>query len=245
MKYASNPSEHFLNGHHGATHMSGTILNSRLGTKEILSDAGQTLLGINTLPDEVLILIFELLSVQPRICLGLRQTCRRFQRCIDTSTRLQLAIKLKIWGYECLHTKKFEGSTSSSSVLKSLEAHLQSWEDLRWKEHRVEIPESCAYDLTQGYLVSISDVDFSGAAFPTVTIIRLPISSPNYQHETLVSPGPNDSTPRAYNLPPFLFSITDVCIDPSQDLLILEEVCVIRVSRRSTIVLEDKIVTLF
>lgn len=169
------------------------------------------------LPNEILLLIFTSLVQNPKSLTCCRGVCRRFRECIDGSVLLQLGIKLSVWGYELLPVALEHHSTSPSDILQALDAHVEAWRQLKWKQTSVEIPTGAAYDLAHGYYVSVS----RPSSCTEVTVVKLPTST---QHQTQLSNEDNlTSIPLVYTLPEVHFEIEDLAIDPSQDLLILEE----------------------
>src|ERR1700712_3021860 len=83
------------------------------------------------LPLEILVMIFnEIISSHPQTFLGCRQVCHHFQSCINNSVSLQLAIKLKICCYESVQSEANHSHHQSSSVLQSLETHMNKWKNI-------------------------------------------------------------------------------------------------------------------
>lgn len=171
--------------------------------------------GFYQLPNEMLLLILSFLVHDPRSLLGCRGVCRRLRDCINGSAPLQLAVKLELWGYKLDSNLP---TYSSSNLLQSLEEHVQSWRDLNWEKTTIDIPLSHGnvYDLAHGYFASAS----SASSFKSVTVVRLPTPS---RRRTESSNREDSISPQAYTLPQFSFMIKQLAIDPSQDLLILEE----------------------
>lgn len=171
--------------------------------------------SLDHLPNEILHLVLTFLAHEPKALLSCRVVCRHFQNCIDHSAALQLELKLSVWGYKLCCDRSI---SSPSELLHSLEAHIRSWRDLNWEQTKIDIPSSrgSAYDLAHGYFASVS----RSSSFELVTVVELPASSRS-RMQTSTGGGPN--APRVYSLPRVSFEIRDLAIDPSQDLLILEE----------------------
>lgn len=177
------------------------------------------------LPTELLLLIFLALMPDTKSILTCREVCSVFRNSIDASVKLQLEIKLRVWGYERLEHRKL-WNLSDIDVLQRLERHIMRWDQLNWEQTTINITKGHSYDLAHGYFVTTTDSSRRRA----VAVVQLP-SSPAVANIDGVSKVTERASSRVYNLPPVSFEIVDLAIDPSQDLLILEEMCVYSISR--------------
>lgn len=162
--------------------------------------------GIHSCPVEILWLIFLCLRPDSKSILSCRAACRRFLESIDSSVDVQLALKLDSWGYQ--ETSNSRGLTRSE-LLSKLDAHVEAWRTLDWEESVLEIPSGSAYDLAQGLYVCVDIQDDS-----IVTCVKLPSRITGAAHQVYTC-----------NIG---FPIKDLAIDPSQDLIILFEMSVLR-----------------
>lgn len=163
--------------------------------------------GIHSCPIEILWLVFLSLRPDFKSILDCRAVCRRFLESIDSSVEVQLALKLDLWGYqETLASRGF----TRAELLSKLDAHVEAWRTLDCDEAVLETPSGAAYDLAQGVYVCVNTHDES-----TVTCVELPSRLTGAAH-------------RVYALRSVEFPIKDLAIDPSQDLIVLFEMSVLR-----------------
>lgn len=157
--------------------------------------------GIHTCPVELLWQIFLALRPDFKSILICRAVCRQFQESVDSSVEIQLALRLDAWDY--VETGSLE--TPPSHLLQILEAHVEAWRTLNWTESRLDIPYGAAYDLAQGFYVAVDNSNMHD-----ITCVRLPSRT-------------SHSEVHVHTLPNVGFTIYDVTIDPSQDLVVLLE----------------------